>query len=56
MGQGSHPRTAPGVVHSRGGLPPRYRWMSWEELDQLAFPNVFLRILKAYRETIQGQQ
>ncbi len=47
---------APGLAQSRGGLPPRYRWMSWEEMDQLAFPNVFLRILKAYRETIQGQQ
>ncbi|WP_397334025.1 A/G-specific adenine glycosylase [Paenibacillus sp. YN15] len=45
---------APHTLPSRGGLPPRYRWMSWDELDQLAFPNVFLRILKTYREAFEN--
>lgn len=40
---------------ARDGLPPRYRWMRWDELGELAFPNVFLRILNAYRESLGGQ-
>ncbi|MBV6717089.1 A/G-specific adenine glycosylase [Paenibacillus chitinolyticus] len=31
-----------------GQLPYRYRWMSPEELERYAFPNVFLRVLKMY--------
>jgi A/G-specific adenine glycosylase len=45
----------PGPVPSRSGLPPRYHWMSWDEMEQLAFPNVFLRILKTYRESVEEQ-
>ncbi|WP_103996523.1 A/G-specific adenine glycosylase [Paenibacillus sp. UNC499MF] len=33
-----------------GQLPYRYRWMSPEELERYAFPNVFLRVLKMYAE------
>ncbi|UUZ86497.1 NUDIX domain-containing protein [Paenibacillus sp. P26] len=29
-------------------LPSHYRWVNREEMAQLAFPNVFLRILNAY--------
>lgn len=32
-----------------GGLPPNYRWIDFSEMEKLAFPNVFLRILDAYR-------
>ncbi|TVY10326.1 A/G-specific adenine glycosylase [Paenibacillus cremeus] len=33
-------------------LPSQYRWISPDDMEQLAFPNVFLRILNAY----YGQQ
>lgn len=33
------------------GLPPGYRWMDFGEMGQYAFPNVFLRILEAYRKS-----
>ncbi|MFS0726131.1 A/G-specific adenine glycosylase [Paenibacillus sp. 1P07SE] len=42
---------------SEGTLPPGYRWIGPEEMETLAFPNVFLRILRAYwqqREDIQS--
>ncbi|WP_164824347.1 NUDIX domain-containing protein, partial [Paenibacillus elgii] len=29
-------------------LPSHYRWVNREEMEQYAFPNVFLRILNAY--------
>ncbi len=31
-------------------LPEGYRWISREDMDELAFPNVFLRILNSYWE------
>ncbi len=33
-------------------LPDRYRWASIEELDQAAWPNVFLRIMKQYTNQV----
>ncbi|MBP1992359.1 A/G-specific adenine glycosylase [Paenibacillus eucommiae] len=33
-----------------GLLPFHYRWISQEELVQFAFPNVFVRIMKAWQE------
>ncbi|MCZ8514128.1 A/G-specific adenine glycosylase [Paenibacillus filicis] len=32
-------------------LPSHYRWIRREDMDQLAFPNVFLRILDTYFES-----
>jgi A/G-specific adenine glycosylase len=37
------------------GLPPHYRWMDFNDMENYAFPNVFLRILKAYRENRLGE-
>ncbi|MFC0330878.1 A/G-specific adenine glycosylase [Paenibacillus sepulcri] len=34
-----------------GGLPPHYRWIGPEDMRELAFPNVFLRLLRDYWET-----
>lgn len=31
-----------------GDLPPGYRWIGPAEMEELAFPNVFLRILREY--------
>jgi A/G-specific adenine glycosylase len=30
-------------------LPPHYRWLNLEEMDQYPFPNVFLRIINEYK-------
>lgn len=37
------------LLHSTAprGLPPHYRWISLEDMDSYAFPNVFLRIIQA---------
>lgn len=48
---------AAGVDFSTPGLrdpalPPNYRWMDFGEMEQVAFPNVFLRILSAYKQSI----
>lgn len=32
------------------GLPPHYRWIALDDMEHYTFPNVFLRILQAYRE------
>ncbi|GBF77156.1 putative A/G-specific adenine glycosylase, partial [Paenibacillus sp. 598K] len=39
-----------GVYEATGEdkLPDGYRWIGPEEMEELAFPNVFLRILRAY--------
>jgi A/G-specific adenine glycosylase len=37
------------------GLPPAYRWIRLEEMDEYAFPNVFLRILNAYKAALCHQ-
>ncbi|MBO7745945.1 hypothetical protein I8J29_17190, partial [Paenibacillus sp. MWE-103] len=40
---------APGAYgEGEGAAPDRYRWIGPEEMDTLAFPNVFVRILQAY--------
>lgn len=36
-------------------LPPGYRWLDFAELEKYAFPNVFLRILKEYRQMSERQ-
>ena len=33
-------------------LPPNYRWMDLAEMENAAFPNVFLRIINAYKGII----
>lgn len=33
------------------GLPPHYRWIRLEDMEDYAFPNVFLRILQTYKES-----
>ncbi|MCP3775730.1 A/G-specific adenine glycosylase [Paenibacillus sp. MZ04-78.2] len=35
-------------------LPSNYRWINREEMEQYAFPNVFLRILNAYFSQTRG--
>lgn len=40
---------ASGQSPASDGLPPNYRWMDVGDMEKYAFPNVFLRILKAYR-------
>ncbi|TXK82678.1 A/G-specific adenine glycosylase [Paenibacillus sp. N3.4] len=35
-------------------IPFHYRWVSLDELDQYAFPNVFLRIMKEWQEHQQN--
>lgn len=34
--------------YGEGAAPDHYRWIGPEEMDTLAFPNVFVRILQAY--------
>jgi len=41
------------TAHQRGAgewIPFRYRWVGPEELESYAFPNVFVRIMKAWQE------
>lgn len=40
---------APASAAAPATLPPGYRWLDFNEMDKYAFPNVFLRILEAYR-------
>ncbi|RXZ80574.1 A/G-specific adenine glycosylase [Paenibacillaceae bacterium] len=35
-------------------LPDNYRWIGLEDMKELAFPNVFLRILNAYWDELEG--
>ncbi|QYR22708.1 A/G-specific adenine glycosylase [Paenibacillus sp. sptzw28] len=35
-----------------GGLPPNYRWIGPEQMRELAFPNVFLRLLRDYWDSV----
>jgi A/G-specific adenine glycosylase len=39
------PSPVPGL---EAPLPPNYRWIAESDMEHFAFPNVFLRILKAY--------
>lgn len=41
---------ASGPGPAAGALPPRYRWLNFDEMDLYAFPNVFLRIIQEYRK------
>jgi A/G-specific adenine glycosylase len=36
-------------------MPEGYRWATMDEIDQAALPNVFLRILKQYRDQTNVQ-
>ncbi|WP_438447754.1 A/G-specific adenine glycosylase [Gorillibacterium sp. sgz5001074] len=55
-GAGSMAAEAPGpgyggaIAPAGAPLPPGYRWLDFDEMDKYAFPNVFLRILQAYRK------
>ncbi|AEI39152.1 A/G-specific adenine glycosylase [Paenibacillus mucilaginosus] len=42
------------LPESSAPLPSHYRWITREEMEQYAFPNVFLRILKAYFKEREG--
>lgn len=41
-------QAAPLLAAAAGDLPPGYRWIGPEDMGELAFPNLFLRILNAY--------
>jgi A/G-specific adenine glycosylase len=47
--------TITGEDHRRtglNGLPPNYRWIGPEQMRELAFPNVFLRLLRDYWDSV----
>ncbi|MCD1258724.1 A/G-specific adenine glycosylase [Paenibacillus athensensis] len=47
------------AAHPRGAgewIPFRYRWVGPEELESYAFPNVFVRIMKAWQEVQEERE
>lgn len=45
-----------GAGASAGWVPFRYRWVSLDELEQYALPNVFIRIIEANRNLFMNNQ
>ncbi|GGD47232.1 A/G-specific adenine glycosylase [Paenibacillus nasutitermitis] len=43
-----------GNAEEGAATPPQYRWIGLEQMRELAFPNVFLRLLRDYWETADG--
>jgi A/G-specific adenine glycosylase len=38
------------AAEAPSSLPPHYRWLNLNEMEQYPFPNVFLRIINEYKQ------